>query len=276
MPWFFMYGISTGTEQAKKDLGSWERYEKATLMDYNYTFTGSHPDWGNAGTSTLIPVEGGTVLGVAYLISDEQVAKLAADAAPYEIRNNEIKLKATGEVVPALTLQPQQIAELNPPSDEYVALVRKGLSEHYVEELVELYLDRALHRTTLTEDEKVLIQNPTPESFKREYGCDFRRLFPWKATRTTPFGSAWATLNPGDQTTPQCHDEEETFVVISGEALVNTDGHEFIARKGDTVYFEPFATHTVINNSNEPFEMLCIWWGEVPQPQAAAPVEQGA
>lgn len=275
MPWFFMYGISTGTDQAKKDLGSWERYERASLADYNYTFTGKHPDWGNAGTSTLIPVEGGTVLGVAYQITDEQIAKIAADAAPYEIRHNEVKLKSTGEIVQAVTLQPQQIAELNPPSDEYIALVRKGLLEHYHEEIVELYLNRALHRTTLSEDELVPIQPQASYKPNREYGCDFRRLFPWNATRTTPFGSAWATLNPGDQTTPQCHDEEETFLVISGEALVNTDGREFTVRKGDTVYFEPFATHTVINNGNEPFEMLCIWWGEVQQTPAAT-VEQGA
>src|SRR5436853_1559638 len=247
------------------EVAGWVSQEKSTLPISSDAFSGSHPDWKGCGTSTIRPVEGGVVLGVAYMLTDEQVEQLRQDAAPYQIRENVALIDKVE--TPVYTLQPQETWPVNPPADEYLALVRRGLTTHYQEEIVDLYLARALRRAR--GEDAVPLKTPTSESIKREYGCDFRRLFPWPATRTQPFGSAWATLKPGDQTTPQAHDEEETFVVVSGEALVNIDGYEFTARKGDTVYIEPFTSHTVINNGADPFEMLCIWWGEVAP--AAAP-----
>src|SRR5215475_12503224 len=68
------------------------------------------------------------------------------------------------------------------------------------------------------------IQTAADAVIKDEYGCDFRRLFPWKGRVEPPWGSAWATIKPGTRSTPHSHDEEETFIVIGGRGLMTVDG----------------------------------------------------
>lgn len=261
MPWFFAYGISTDPEQMKKDVGTWISYTKATLQDYVYTFTGEHPDFFNQGTSTIIPMPGGTVLGVAYQLEESKISDLVKNGHGYVVR--ECTANIDGKAMPVLTLQPKTIARRNSPAPQYVSMVRNGLIKHYPEKVVDLYLNRALKRAQINLADFIPVQHSTPEKFKREYGCHFRRLFPWDVTKQQPFGSAWAELNPGENTTPHCHDEEETFVILSGQGTMSVDGETFTVNKGDVIYLEPFSVHTLKNNSNSKLEFLCIWWGAV-------------
>ena len=256
MAWFFTYGLSTDLDQMAKDVGHWQRYEKATLNDYVYTFTGCHPEF-KAGTSTLLPVRGGVVLGVAYLLDDQQIQDMVEHGHGYSLKDNQVVIN--GENVTAHTLQPAEIGAPNPPSDDYLNRVRSGLSRHYPAQVVDVYLKRALKRAG--RQEALPWKTPTPDSFKREYGVSLRRLFPWDVTESSAFGSAWTVVSPGEETEPQAHDEEETFIIISGEGLMNLDGNEFTVKKGDTVYVEPFSAHTVRNDTSEPLEVLCVWWG---------------
>ncbi len=95
-----------------------------------------------------------------------------------------------------------------------------------------------------------------------EYGCDFRRLFPWKGKVESPWGSAWATVKPGTRTTRHSHDEEETFIILAGKGLMSVNDETKRVVKGDVVYLPPFSEHTLLNDSTtQPLEMLCIWWG---------------
>lgn len=259
MPWFFAYGLGTDLEQTAADLGSWQRHEPATLPDHIYAFTGYHPEF-DGGTSTVLPVTGGSVLGVAYLIEAEQLEALRVHGHGYVLRQNQARV--SGEDVPVYTLQPETVSPPSAPSDSYVAKVRRGLLQHYSEAVVDMYLTRALRRSSGVDLSPT--RSPTPESFTDEYGCHFRRLFPWGVTRQSPFGSAWAVVGPGTSTTPHAHDEEETFIFLGGEGTMSVDGHEFPVGKGDTVYLEPFSAHTVRNTGREPLELLCVWWGAPP------------
>ena len=259
MPWFFSYGLGTNVERTKKDVGSFERYQTGTLNGFVYTFTGNHPEFDGGGTSTLIPVRGGVVLGVAYEVSDGQLSSLVENGHGYELRENRAVLD--GAETPVYTLQPREIKQPNRPSDRYLSMIREGLTQHYQPPLVELYLGRALKRTSAQTE--LPHKAPTADSFKREYGVDLRRLFPWAVTKTSQFGSAWAVVNPGEETEPQAHDEEETFIIVHGEGMMNLDGREFPVGKGDTVYIEPFSAHALRNESDSPLEVLCVWWGGV-------------
>jgi mannose-6-phosphate isomerase-like protein (cupin superfamily) len=214
----------------------------------------------------MVPLTGGVVLGVAYLLTDQQVQALVDHAQGYVLRDSQALLGA--ESVPVLTLQSQEIGPSTWPSEAYIRQVRRGLTQHYHEKLVELYLNRALKRTS--GQGLVQCQTPTPDSFTSEYGCDFRRLFPWADTGAN-FGAAWAVVAPGQTTTPHGHDEEETFIFLTGEGLMSVDGQAFPVCKGDAVYLAPFAAHTVRNTGSGPLELLCIWWGGVsPAPASLA------
>lgn len=268
MPWFLSYGLGTDLERTRADIGSWERHLPVILPDHVYTFAGRHPDFDGAGTSTLFPAPGGMVLGVAYLVSEPQLEQLVEKGHGYQLRATRAPVDGREETV--YTLQPETPGEPNPPAERYLAMVRKGLEQHYPVEVVEMYLARALKRAAGSPE--IPARVPTPDSFKREYGCDLRRLFPWEPMRARPFGGAWAVLNEGDATTPHAHDEEETFVFVGGEGMMNVDGREMPVRRGDTVYLEPFSVHTVRNTGREPLEMLCMWWGAIlPATPSAAP-----
>jgi mannose-6-phosphate isomerase-like protein (cupin superfamily) len=267
MQWYFAYGLSIDPDRMHKEVGSWEGSQPASLPDYVYLFTGSHPDI-QGGSSTVVPLTGGVVLGVAYRLTDQQVQNLVAPGHGYILRESQALLGT--EMMPVMILQPQEVGPPTLPSDAYLGQVRRGLAQHYPEKLVELYLNRALQRTSGRD----LVQRklPTPDTFRFEYGCDFRRLFPWADTGAT-FGAAWAVVTPGQTTTPHGHEEEETFIFLIGEGLMSVDGQTFPVRKGDVVYLAPFAAHTVRNTGNEPLELLCIWWGGVspaPAPLATA------
>jgi mannose-6-phosphate isomerase-like protein (cupin superfamily) len=272
MPWIFSYGLGTDPEQMRADVGSWRRMVPATLPDHVYTFTGFHPDFDGA-TSTLVPLPGGVVLGVAYEVDDGKLDELREHGHGYVLRRNLARID--GDEVSVYTLQPETLAEPGRPSDEYVGRVRRGLERHYPREAVEMYLARALRRAT--GDGLAPARTPTPASFTHEYGCDFRRLFPWEATRERPFGSAWAVVAPGTSTTPHAHDEEETFIFLSGQGTMSVDGQQFPVAKGDAVYLEPYSAHTVRNTGQDPLELLCVWWGGVPATaQAAEPAGAAA
>jgi mannose-6-phosphate isomerase-like protein (cupin superfamily) len=259
MPWFFSYGLSTDLEQMKADVGRWDGYQRASLPEHVYSFTGYHPDF-QGGTSTLVPMRVGTILGVAYLLDDSQLESLVERGHGYVLEQNRIQVR--GEAIDAFTLQPREIGPATPPSARYLERIRHGLSQHYPAQVVQLYLARALKRATGAL--QVPRKTATPESFKREYGSDFRRLFPWDVARKEAFGAAWAVVRPGEETSPHGHDEEETFIFLAGTGVMSVDGQQFSVQRGDAVYLEPFSAHTVRNTGDSPLEVLCVWWGAIP------------
>lgn len=256
MPWFFAYGISTDPEQMRQDVGGWETFKAASLPDHIYTFTGYHHEFGGA-TSTIVPAAGGVILGVAYLVSKEALQVLEKAGHGYVLSENRVLVDGT--MVPAFTLQPTTVAPGGKPAPSYLDRVKKGLSQHYPPDLIDLYLKRAYKRAV--GEELAPCKVSLPETFKFEYGCQFRRLFPWDVMGHKPFGGAWAILESGKATIPHNHDEEETFIFLGGEGVMMVDNHSFPVRKGDVVYLEPFSAHTVLNTGVEPLEILCIWWG---------------
>jgi mannose-6-phosphate isomerase-like protein (cupin superfamily) len=106
------------------------------------------------------------------------------------------------------------------------------------------------------------VQCATAATVQHEKGYSMRRLFPWRERADTPWGSAWIVIAPGGQTPPHWHDEEETFVVMSGAGAMTVDGETKHVTKGDVIYLPRCSIHVLRNTDTcEQLEMLCIWWG---------------
>jgi mannose-6-phosphate isomerase-like protein (cupin superfamily) len=258
MQWFFSYGLGTDVEQTRAEVGVLARHGAATLPDYIYTFTGHHPEF-DCATSTLVPVRGGLVLGVAYELTDSQIDDVVTHGHGYALRQNLARFEDRDIAV--VTLQPTEIGPPGLPSAEYLGRVRRGLRQHYPHALVEAYLQRALARAGARP--LVPRRRSSPDQFREELGVATRRLFPWEATKTGPFGSAWVVVKPGQAVEPHCHDEQEAFICLSGRGIMSVDGLEFPVTRGDTLYLEPFAAQSVRPEGDEPLEFLCLSWDAI-------------
>lgn len=115
------------------------------------------------------------------------------------------------------------------------------------------------------------VQPASQATLSKEYGGQFRRLFPWPETVDTPWGSAWMTIKPGTSSLPHAHDERETFIIVSGAGEMTVDQQSRGVSRGDVIYLPPFSRHSLRNTSaDEDLELLCIWW------DAGASVEPAA
>ncbi|MEA2951900.1 MAG: hypothetical protein QOJ96_1420 [Alphaproteobacteria bacterium] len=106
------------------------------------------------------------------------------------------------------------------------------------------------------------IQFQSDAVIQEEEGYTVRRLYPWHGRVESPWGSAWVVIQPGMYSTPHWHDEEETFLILSGTGEMIVDGQKKAVTKGDVIYLPRCSTHTLKNADDKTdLEMLCIWWG---------------
>jgi mannose-6-phosphate isomerase-like protein (cupin superfamily) len=95
-----------------------------------------------------------------------------------------------------------------------------------------------------------------------EYGCDLRRLYPWPGVADPLWGSAIASVRPGEATSVHAHDEEETFIILTGSGEMWINGQVQSVSKGDVIYLPRNSRHSLRNASlSEPVEFLTIYWG---------------
>jgi oxalate decarboxylase/phosphoglucose isomerase-like protein (cupin superfamily) len=115
------------------------------------------------------------------------------------------------------------------------------------------------------------IRKASTDVSKSEYGGDFRRIYPWAGVSTPPWGSAWMTIAAGEASDPHNHDEDETFIILSGTGIMTVDDESQPVEKGDVIYLPRFSQHQLQNTSAvEPLEFLTVWWG-APEETAASP-----
>lgn len=105
------------------------------------------------------------------------------------------------------------------------------------------------------------IQRKRDECSKYEYGCDLRRLYPWKGVAAPLWGGSIASVRPGEATTPHAHDESETFLVLQGSGKMRIEAEEEVLVAGDVVFIPKNETHSFQNlSSAEPLVFLSIYW----------------
>lgn len=106
------------------------------------------------------------------------------------------------------------------------------------------------------------IQYAKESNSKYEYGCDLRRLYPWRDVADPLWGSAIASVRPGESTSPHSHDEEETFLILSGQGSISVDNETAEVSTGDLIFLPRNSYHTIKNLSDEErLDFLTIFWG---------------
>ncbi|CRL98427.1 MULTISPECIES: cupin domain-containing protein [Pseudomonas] len=102
-------------------------------------------------------------------------------------------------------------------------------------------------------------------TFTHEYNCNLRRLFPWPGNVNTKrpmteFGCIWVQVEPGTEVDRHAHDEEESFIVIAGQAELSIESDSTTITFGDVIYLPRHSQHQLRNHSKEAFVMLDIYW----------------
>ena len=95
---------------------------------------------------------------------------------------------------------------------------------------------------------------------------DFERPFPkWALARKglglTSFGMNVAELSPGEtipEHTERERDQEEVFIVLSGEATLVIDGEDHSAPAGTFARLDPDPVRTVVNRSEADATVLIV------------------
>ncbi|MER6343564.1 class I tRNA ligase family protein [Streptomyces sp. NPDC001595] len=82
-----------------------------------------------------------------------------------------------------------------------------------------------------------------------------------------PFGSVFGSVPAHSTSKRHSHQDGEIFFVLGGEAVVVLGEEERTLRKGDAVHLTPFTFHEIRNASDEPFDLVSVYWDN---PQAAA------
>lgn len=99
------------------------------------------------------------------------------------------------------------------------------------------------------------------ETLKLENNLLSQRLLPW-AELNAPFEGSWCVINAHTSSSLHAHHEYEIFIALKGNAFILSENNKTAFNAGDIVHFPPNLQHSVINESDEPFEMYSIWWDE--------------
>lgn len=75
-----------------------------------------------------------------------------------------------------------------------------------------------------------------------------------------PFKATYFQVLPGCETPLDCHQEEETWIVLQGMGLLTYEGTSYCMKVQDAFYFSSFKKHQVLNNSDEPLLICSIYW----------------
>ncbi|MEQ8966363.1 MAG: cupin domain-containing protein [Azospirillaceae bacterium] len=120
-----------------------------------------------------------------------------------------------------------------------------------------------------------LVRRGASAAFTDEYGVALRRLFPWPDHVEThrpisEFGVIWVVIEGGKTVDAHAHDEEETFIVVSGAIELSMNGETTVLEAGDVAYIPRFWKHGLSNPSPDvPFVMIDIYWDNQGRPVPA-------
>ncbi|MGW4158340.1 class I tRNA ligase family protein [Streptomyces sp. NPDC004788] len=84
-----------------------------------------------------------------------------------------------------------------------------------------------------------------------------------------PFGSVFGSVPPHTVSKRHAHQDGEMFVVLAGRAVVVLGDEERVLEPGGVVYLSPFGFHEIRNESDEPFDIVSVYWEHIPTAVAA-------
>jgi mannose-6-phosphate isomerase-like protein (cupin superfamily) len=104
-----------------------------------------------------------------------------------------------------------------------------------------------------------------------EFGMACQRLVPWAGERPEPPFGAMACFLPATATSaPDCHDQDEVMIVLSGDGTVQIGDESTAVSAGEVVTIARNRTHTVHNPNETTLTWVSVYW-PLHEPKAAAP-----
>ncbi|MCP9988934.1 class I tRNA ligase family protein [Streptomyces sudanensis] len=79
-----------------------------------------------------------------------------------------------------------------------------------------------------------------------------------------PFGSVFGSVPAHSVSKRHAHQDGEMFIVLSGRAVVVLGEEERELGPGGVVYLSPFGFHEIRNESDEPFDIVSVYWEDIP------------
>lgn len=130
--WYFAYGWSMDKSLMKKCIGEWLDVRRAVLKGFEVAFNAYSPAW-KGGIANLREKEGAKVLGVAYMITPDQLAKLDLfEGVPLRASRRMIliEVECVGEVRAVTHVAATPRNRFIQPSKEYLSAMYRGVKQH--------------------------------------------------------------------------------------------------------------------------------------------------
>ena len=105
-----------------------------------------------------------------------------------------------------------------------------------------------------------------------EFGMACQRLVPWAAhEEKPPFGAMACFLAGSGQSDPDCHNQDEVMIIISGRGDVRIADETTTVQRGDFVVLPRNHEHVVTNPHEETLVWIsCYWPLHEPAPEVSA------
>ncbi len=96
-----------------------------------------------------------------------------------------------------------------------------------------------------------------------EFGMACQRLIPWQPTQADgepPVGAMACFLAAGSSSEPDCHDQDEVMVILSGSGTLQLAGETADFTTGDLLVLPRNNEHVVSNPTDAPLSWLSVYW----------------
>lgn len=97
----------------------------------------------------------------------------------------------------------------------------------------------------------MFIESIKESSLKPEFGILCQRLLALPSFDRTPFGLTWCVAEPQKSTTLFAHHDEEVFLILKGEGVMQIADEKQKISSGDVIHINPFSWHQLTNISQK-------------------------
>jgi mannose-6-phosphate isomerase-like protein (cupin superfamily) len=95
-----------------------------------------------------------------------------------------------------------------------------------------------------------------------EFGMTCQRLVPWlqDTEKSPPFGVMACFLAPSQSSDPDCHNQDEVMIVVSGRGEVHIGGEKEVVETSDFIVIPRNQEHVVSNPNTETLTWISCYW----------------
>ena len=95
------------------------------------------------------------------------------------------------------------------------------------------------------------------------YEMHLQSLLSAKDITGLPFGSVFGSVPAHSTSKRHSHQDGEIFIILGGCATVVLGDEERLVQRGDVVHLSPFSFHEIRNESDQPFDLVSVYWDDV-------------